>query len=72
MFVLMTIIPDSANMSHQFSPRILVLDIYETKPGLPVIFLRHRICPELSARRAALIFTELSIPACTARELHVA
>ena len=72
MLVLMTMITDSVNMSHYVLPSILILDIYETKPGLPVISLRRRICPELSARRAALIFTELSIPAGTARVIHVA
>ena len=68
----MLMIIDSANMSHLVLPGILIRDIYETKSGFPVISLRRRICPELSACRAALIFTELSIPACTAREMHVA
>ena len=63
MLVLMTIITDSVNMSHQVLPGTLILDIYETKPGLPVISLHRRICPELFARRAAFLFTERPIPA---------
>ena len=51
---------------------ILILDIYETKPGFPVISLRRRICPELFARRAAFLFTERPIPAWTGREIHIA
>ena len=61
--VLMLIIKDSASMSHLVLPGILIYDIYETKPGFPVISLRRRICPELFARRAAFLFTERPIPA---------